>query len=389
MEVRHAVSIKLGSRVFPQYKDKTFMALVVDELSTVVPSVCLGEVEKTPFLSGLPLADPTFGNSDRIDILLGMDEVRYCMRPGQMFSEDPPMMALKTIFGWAVGGSTSGTQQHRCYHVASSSKKTNDELLQAFWEVDRVDGEPEQYTTDQQAAVSHFKDTVSRDPDGRYRVQLPRKEPTPTLGESLGRATKRYQQNKKALVKKDKWTGFVEAVQEYPSMGHAEVVPVQDLDQDCSKSFYLPMHGVVKEESTTTKLRIVFDGSAQSSTGVSLNDTLLKGPSLYPRLTSVINRFRSHAVGMAADISKMFREVGLHDREKDLHRFLVEGSNGEQVVHRMTSESLHHHSLPLKFCYRWHPTNRMTTQQQQKSSGKTFMSMIFCQEHQQTWKQRS
>lgn len=59
VEVRHAVSIKLGSRVFPQFKDITFMALVVDELSTVVPSVCLGEVEKTPFLSGLPLATPT------------------------------------------------------------------------------------------------------------------------------------------------------------------------------------------------------------------------------------------------------------------------------------------------------------------------------------------
>ena len=114
---------------------------------------------------------------------------------------------------------------------------------------------------------------------------------------------------------------------EYPDLGHAEQVPPNDLQKDPSKTFYLPMHGVVKEASETTKLRIVFNASAKSSTGVSLNDTLLKGPSLYPHLTSVLNRFRCHAVGIAADISKLFREVGLQEGEKDYHRFLMETEN--------------------------------------------------------------
>ena len=96
------------------------------------------------------------------------------------------------------------------------------------------------------------------------------------------------------------------------------------------------MHGVVKEESTTTKLRIVFNGSAKTSTGNSLKDTLLPGPCLYPLLHTVINRFRTHRIGMSSDISKMFREVALLSEDYDLHRFLHRDEAGKMVDCRMT-----------------------------------------------------
>ncbi len=99
--------------------------------------------------------------------------------------------------------------------------------------------------------------------------------------------------------------------------------------------FYLPTHGVIKESSSTTKLRIVFDGSAISSNGLSLNDILLQGPSLYPLLSTVIAQFRTHTIGMSADISKMFREVGLAESDRDLHRFLHEDSEGQIQDWRM------------------------------------------------------
>ena len=89
------------------------------------------------------------------------------------------------------------------------------------------------------------------------------------------------------------------------------------------------MHGVVKEASTTTKLRVVFDASVKTSSGVSLNDQLLPGPNLYPHLTSVILAFRQHKIGMTSDISKVFREVRLHHSERDYHRYLVRGENGQ------------------------------------------------------------
>ena len=54
---------------------------------------------------------------------------------------------------------------------------------------------------------------------------------------------------------------------------------------------YLPMCRVVKEASTTTKLHVVFDASAKTSSGVSSNDQLLSGPNLYPHLASMILAF--------------------------------------------------------------------------------------------------
>ena len=91
------------------------------------------------------------------------------------------------------------------------------------------------------------------------------------------------------------------------------------------------MHGVSKESSSTTKLRIVFDASAKSSSGVSLNDTLIPGPSLYPKLTTILNRFRRHNIGLSADVSKMFREVVLDPAERDYHRFLMSDPNSQEV----------------------------------------------------------
>ena len=103
-------------------------------------------------------------------------------------------------------------------------------------------------------------------------------------------------------------------LKEYGDLGHSHKVPDQDLATPASQHFYMPAHGVVKEASTTTKLRVVFDASVKTPTGVSLNDTLLPIPSLYPLLTSVLNKFWLHKVALTSDISKMFREVVLDSR---------------------------------------------------------------------------
>ena len=166
-------------------------------------------------------------------------------------------------------------------------------------------------------------------------VRLPKQEPRKELGKSREVALRRYLSNEHALKRKDRWNSFNQGVAEYLQMGHAEKVPVQAMGRPVSSVYYLPMHGVLKEASSTTKLRIVFDASAKSTSGNSLNDILLSGLSLYPLLPTIVNRFRLHKIGMSGDISKMFREVCLHPEDFDLHQFLHREDSGEIIDCRM------------------------------------------------------
>ena len=57
-----------------------------------------------------------------------------------------------------------------------------------------------------------------------------------------------------------------------------EVFPENEISKPDSAVYNLPHHCVFKEDSTTTKLRVVFDGSAKTSNGLSLNESLVVGP---------------------------------------------------------------------------------------------------------------
>ena len=154
-----------------------------------------------------------------------------------------------------------------------------------------VPGDHSSMTAEELSAMTNFTDNYFRDDSGRYGVMLPRRSPLPELGESRLTALKRFHQNERSLKHKGQWERFYLALEEYSQLHHSERVPASELSKPPSKVYYLPMHCVLKESSSTTKLRIVFDASANTSSGISFNQQLLPGPSIYPLLTSVINRF--------------------------------------------------------------------------------------------------
>ena len=71
-----------------------------------------------------------------------------------------------------------------------------------------------------------------------------------------------------------------EFMHEYLNLGHMSLLDAYDLSVDKSYTFYLPHHSVFKGSSITTKLRVVFDGSAKTMNNLSLNDTLMVGPTV-------------------------------------------------------------------------------------------------------------
>ncbi|XP_055630624.1 uncharacterized protein LOC129771224 [Toxorhynchites rutilus septentrionalis] len=94
---------------------------------------------------------------------------------------------------------------------------------------------------------------------------------------------------------------------------------------------YLPHHPVLKESSSTTKLRVVFDGSAKTSKNFSLNEALLTGPVIQDDLLVLMLRFRKHAVALVADVEKMYRQIKIHPTDASLQRILWRFSSSDPV----------------------------------------------------------
>lgn len=168
----------------------------------------------------------------------------------------------------------------------------------------------------------HFIKTHERDSDGRYIVRLPFKNGPPIeVGSSRETAALLLSKLEQRLQKNpDVANQYAEFLREYNSMGHME--SVSDNIETNFPPVYIPHHPVLRESSSTTKLRVVFNASCKTSNGSTLNDHLMIGPKLQPDLSSIILRWRQFRYVYTADIAKMFRQIRVHRDDVDFQRIL-------------------------------------------------------------------
>ena len=79
------------------------------------------------------------------------------------------------------------------------------------------------------------------------------------------------------------------------------------------------------------KKRVVFDGEAKTSNGLSLNDTLQIGPTLQQDLYSIVLRFGTHQVCFTANKAKVYFQIVVHPQDRDLQRILWRYSSEEII----------------------------------------------------------
>ena len=119
------------------------------------------------------------------------------------------------------------------------------------------------------------------------------KKPTPAVvDDSFKKARQRFKVQERRLQRnpgvKEQYKTFIK---EFEDMGHFEQVSLDELDNGSANRYYLPHYAVFKESRTTTKLRLVFDGTAKISSGVSLNYILMIVPDLQPNFVDLRIRF--------------------------------------------------------------------------------------------------
>ena len=251
---------------------------ILSKLTSNLPT-CSFDTSSFIHIHNLDLADPTFNVSRPVDALLGADKLWNILEGNQIKGIEGTPFAQSTVFGWIITGEVL-TNQIEVLFSSLSSTVDIDQILRKFWELEEV-GPCSKYSGED-LAESHFRQTFSRSPDGRYIVRLPFIDnATPSFGNTLHAAVLRLHSMERRFTKnKELFESYSNFMREYLELGHMERISPEELVQTSGHHFYLPHHAVFKMDSVTTKLRVVFDGSSKDSLGRSLNSTLLVGPSI-------------------------------------------------------------------------------------------------------------
>ncbi|XP_033317278.1 uncharacterized protein LOC117215009 [Bombus bifarius] len=295
---------------------RTLTFLIIPTISTSIPSEPIDR-STLEIPKNLKLADPRFHLPAPIDVLLSSGSTLASMCVGQVNltqPDEPGLRLQKTRFGWISRG---------------FGKSMKDPQLNIS-----------------QRQIDDAKNTSKSTPDA------PAKDDTSslylsTISFSHSDPLKRWR--------------------EYLALGH--MTKVNDNHSD-DNGYYLPHHGVTKASSQTTKLRVVFDGSAPSTTGTSLNDTLHTGPKLqedlfspylairclkqlaedeghrFPRAAQVLQRdfyvddaltgaeTKDEALTLRTELTKLLQLAGLNIRKW--------ASNDNDLLHGLSLEETNH-----------------------------------------------
>ena len=81
----------------------------------------------------------------------------------------------------------------------------------------------------------------------------------------------------------------------------------------------------------------MFDRSAFSTPGVSLNDTLHTRPKLQEDLFDILLRFRSHQYVLTGDIDKMYRQILIRPEDRKYQLILWRNFKGEFDTYQLNT----------------------------------------------------
>ena len=175
---------------------------------------------------------------------------------------------------------------------------------------------------DERMAVQKAEESLKKK-GTRYQVAVPWREKEPQLTSNYEAALHRLVRLENALRRRgaDLTASYHEILEDYVRKGYMTKLPAEQRSNSGEKEWFLPHFPVVREDRTSTKVRIVYDAAAQFR-GMSLNSQLLPGPSLYSDLIETLIGFRQHPVALVGDVREMFLQVELAAEDQKFHRVL-------------------------------------------------------------------
>ncbi|XP_054091719.1 uncharacterized protein LOC128923482 [Zeugodacus cucurbitae] len=216
-------------------------------------------------------ADPNFNKPSRIDVVIGADLYPKIMKAGIIKADG--LLGQATTLGWIVSGNIERSRSKETFVVAIPFKKEKE------------------------------------------------------LGESRKTAVARLiSMEKKFDAREDLKDDYKKFMREYQEMGH-----MKEVEKIGQGKYYLPHQAVIKKESTATKLRVVFDASAKTTNGYSLNDVMLIGPRLQKDIVDIIVKWRMWRYVMSADVEKMYRQIKVREEDQE-YQYIIWRENPQEKI---------------------------------------------------------
>ncbi|XP_060531501.1 uncharacterized protein LOC132705087 [Cylas formicarius] len=281
---------------------KTTNCLVIPQITGELPN-CYFDPIQLEIQSHCQLADPKFHEPGQVDLLIGADTFWDLLDNEKISLGSHKPILHNSRLGWFISGPLGiSTPNHSFCHLSTLDVQKQ---LAKFWEIEELSCEP--ILSDEKfQAEGHFSDNFKRGSNGRFTVAIPLKKSSEVLGDSKLQATNQFLQLERKLSKNPKLKAmYTDFMTEYHDLGLMSIFSSSNF----KPTYYSPHHGVLKEDSSTTKLRVVFNSSVPSSSGVSYNSIQMVEPVVQEDLVSIMLRFRQDQYIISADICKMYRQI--------------------------------------------------------------------------------
>ena len=232
----------------------------------------------------------------------------------------------ETTFGWLIhGGDDYSSDQ--CMFV----RETNE--CEQLYSLD-VLGVEDRSEKDQMEVLTDFRESVTRQEDGRYEVSIPWIPGARLYGTNEQPSRIRLANvNKKLSKDRSLKVEYEKIVKDQLANGIVEKAPEKPAGK---RTYYMPHKPVIRENATTTKIKMVFDASAKPAPlANSINECMFTGPSLQPLLWDILIRARMTPNLLLADIQKAFLQIGVKETDRDAFRFLFEIDGKEEHFRRL------------------------------------------------------
>lgn len=227
---------------------------VLSNITSMTPSWGV-DVRSLNIPKNLQLADPEFNTPAPIDMLIGAELFWVIIKANKIICGKNKPVLQDTVLGWIVSGRVS---DNRVDHDTSCNLSVNQELckmLSKFWETEEC-GVAKYLSREELECERGFERTTQRDSQGRFIVTLPLKQDPSCLGESRAQALKMFYNTERRLSKNEKLRSlYNDFLSEYLSLNHMSLADDQTSDASCE--YFMPHHGVLRERSKTTRLRVV------------------------------------------------------------------------------------------------------------------------------------